>query len=103
MELTGSLLTNQKLLISPCFSVELPTVDAGMETGACPGHWERGCDESGRANPPECPLRGQSDQRGEDKARIPSLLEAGAGKGCLQEGWVDLSKKLPCSYKCMFR
>lgn len=78
--------------------MELPAVDASLETGACPGHWECGCDESGRANPPECSLRGQSDQRGEDKARIPSPLETGAGK---QEGWVvlglsaaDLAKKL---------
>lgn len=60
--------------IPPCFSVELPAVDAGMETWACPGHWECGGDESGRANPSECSLCGQSDQRGERKAGFPLLL-----------------------------
>lgn len=68
--------------ISSCFPVELPAVDAGVETGACPGYWERDRDESGRANPPECPLRSKPDQGGEGRAGFPSadpseLLEFG--------------------------
>ena len=32
------------------YTLELPPLDASLEAGPCPSHWERGGDETGRAN-----------------------------------------------------
>ncbi len=45
--------------------VELPTVDAGLETRSCSGHRKHSGDEGGRTDTSHCALCCQSDQRGE--------------------------------------
>lgn len=47
-----------------CPAVELPSVDAGLETGTCPGNRQHRGDESCRADAANCSVCGQPDQRG---------------------------------------